>query len=83
MSINLFFKVKNGAGMVDFPFQTSTDLTYAVMNAEGKEERIKLLRLKLLSDEMRKWGWGLADINEMLAEIEALMDNQNLELGCI
>ena len=78
MSINLFFKVKNGAGMVDFPFQTSTDLTYAVMYAEGKEERIKLL-----SDEMRKWGWGLADINEMLAEIEALMDNPNLELGCI
>ena len=78
MSINLFFKVKNGAGMVDFPFQTSTDLTYAVMKAKGREEQIKLL-----SDEMRLWGWGLADINEMLAEIEALMDNPNLELGYI
>jgi len=78
MSMNLFFKVKDGTGKVDFPFQTSTDLTYAVMKAKGREEQIKLL-----SDEMRLWGWGLADINEMLAEIETLMDDPKLELDYI
>jgi hypothetical protein len=78
MSMNLFFKVKGGSGKVDFPFQTSTDLTYAVLKAKGREEQIKLL-----SDEMSLWGWGLADINEMLAEIEALMDDPNLELTLI
>ena len=46
MSMNLCFNVKNGEAIIDFPYQTATKLTYAVMDTKTNEEKlyIRLLR---------------------------------------
>lgn len=65
MSMNLHFEVSCDCGCVtcekgdlDFPFQTPTDLSYAVMQAEGTPTR-----LLLIQEELRSWGWVEADFS--------------------
>lgn len=76
MSMNLIFDVKGGAGCVDFPFQTPTTLTKAVLRAEGQEAKLKLIR-----EELEGRGCIPEDIVSVLEEVKALMDNPNLELS--
>ena len=75
MSMNLIFDVKGGAGMVDFPFQTSTDLTYAVLKEPDNDKRLALIRKELKQNTYTK-----KEIAEMIERIKALMKNPNLEL---
>ena len=77
MSMNLIFAVRGG-GSVDFPFQTPTKLTYAVLAAPGKATR-----LQLLDDEMKKWGWSRTIRCEKMRAIKALMENPVLTLELI
>lgn len=42
MSMNLHFLL--GEHYIDFPYQTSTTLTYAVMDAGSKEEQLALIK---------------------------------------
>lgn len=77
MSMNLCFDVKGG-GMVDFPFQTPTELTYDVLREPNNDKRLALLRAA-----MEKWSWDKKQIEETLGTIEALMKSPNLELSLI
>ena len=77
MSMNLIFMVQGG-GSVNFPFQTPTKLTFAVLAAPGKATR-----LKLLDDAMQEWGWSKTVRSEKLRAIKALMQNPVLTLEMI
>ena len=44
MSMNLYFETKAGGYVIDFPFQTNTNCTYAVLAAKSVEEQMKILR---------------------------------------
>lgn len=59
--MNLKFEGGNGQ---DFPFQTPTTLTYAVLAAPTKAER-----LKLIDDAMSSWGWTHDERHERLQVI--------------
>lgn len=74
MSMNLAFEVKGG-GIVDFPFQTPTDLSYAVLATKGYKKQ-----LALIDAEMKKWGWEKEIRTEKLNSIEQLLKNPNLKM---
>ena len=74
MSINLVFLMKD-VGVVPFPIQTSTDLTYKVLMEESNEGR-----LRIINEELKRWGWDKKERAETLNKIETLMDNPNLTL---
>lgn len=44
MSMNLCFKTIKGSHFVDFPYQTRTSTSYAVVKAETIEEKMAILR---------------------------------------
>lgn len=75
MSMNLYFETKDGVAMVDFPFQTPTDLTYAVI-----EEKDNTRRLELIKDAMISWEWDYDDIHEMLIRISEMLNSDHLQL---
>ena len=75
MSMNLIFRVKGGVGIVDFPFQTSTVLTHAVLAKETNEER-----LALIEEQLREWDEDHVGIEETLGKIRNLMESPYLEL---
>jgi hypothetical protein len=77
MSMNLVFAVKEG-GMIDFPFQTSTKLTLAVMAEPDNKKRLDIIR-----DDCNKCGWDQEDINKHMKTIKTLMNNPNLTLTYI
>ena len=74
MSLNLVFLVKGG-GVVQFPIQTPTEVTLAVLNTKSRRER-----LRIINEELKWWGWAKESRVETLKRIEALMDNPNLTL---
>ncbi len=74
MSINLVFLMKD-VGVVPFPIQTSTDLTYKVLMEESNEGR-----LRIINEELKKWEWTKKGRVETLKRIKTLMDNPNLTL---
>ena len=74
MSLNLVFLVKGG-GVVQFPIQTPTEVTLAVLNTKSHKER-----LRIINEELKTWGWDKKERAETLNKIETLMDNPNLKL---
>lgn len=78
MSMNLCFSVVGGAGYVDFPIQTPTDLTQAVLEVSDDKSR-----LMIIENTLRKWGWDYDDRKELMLKIKALFENPNLILVMI
>lgn len=83
MSMNLIFDIKDVKdnrlpGHVDFPFQTPTDLTYDVLNAETIEGKLDLIKKVMVS-----WKWDENHISNTLSEIESLLKCKHLELSMI
>ena len=76
--MNLYFRVKDAPtfAIVDFPWQTPTKVTYAVISAFTVEEKLKILR-----DSLSDWGWEDDIIEEKLKEVEQLLASDNLELA--
>ena len=75
MSMNLYFGVKGTEAVVDFHFQTSTDLTMAVLAVEDTDQRLQLIESKLILA-----GWTRDQIDSTMAEVRALMEAPSLEL---
>ena len=73
MSINLCFYVKGSNTMIDFPYQTPSNLTWAVMGAQTDDEKIKLIEAKL----EKKYR------DEIMIKVKALIRSPNLELSYI
>ena len=74
MSLNLVFLVKGG-GIVQFPIQTSTEVTLSVLNTKSRRER-----LRIINEELKRWEWTKRGRAETLKGIKTLMDNPNLKL---
>lgn len=75
MSMNLAFETVRGKHFVDFPFQTPTDLSYAVLKASSVEDRLKLIEARL-----RGWKWSDGECAEMLDRIQVLLKDNTLRL---
>ena len=75
MSMNLHFCTKSGGFFIDFPFQTPTVLTHAVMAEKDNTKRLKLIREHMITS-----GWEQENINRVMAEIEIMVNNPKLEL---
>ena len=73
MSLNLVFLVKGG-GVVQFPIQTPTEVTLAVLNTKSRRER-----LRIINEELKHWEWDKGR-KEAMKKIRHLMDNPNLTL---
>jgi hypothetical protein len=78
MSMNLEFRTVQGNHRVPFPFQTSTDLTYAVMNAESVEQQIALIECDVIA-----WSWDQVSINRLIDDCERLLRDPTLKLGMV
>jgi hypothetical protein len=63
---------------VDFPFQISTELTYAVLAVRAKEEQLKLVKAEIAKIYGRK---HLA--TEIIKQVEALFADPDLRLTMI
>ena len=74
MSLNLVFLVKGG-GVVQFPIQTSTEVTLAVLNTKSRRER-----LRIINEELKTWEWTEEGRKETMKKIRVLMSNPELTL---
>ena len=74
MSLNLVFLVKGG-GIVQFPIQTPTEVTLAVLNTKSRSER-----LRIINEELKRWEWTKRGRTETMKRIKHLMDNPSLTL---
>ena len=74
MSLNLVFLVKGG-GIVQFPIQTPTEVTLAVLNTKSRRER-----LRIINEELKQWEETKRGRTETIKRIKLLMDNPNLKL---
>ncbi len=76
MSMNLAFEIEGQR--VDFPFQTPTNLSYAVMKAKGLQQR-----LDLIEAELKGWEWDKQAIDEKIAQCRKLLSNKKFKLVII
>ena len=74
MSLNLVFLVRGG-GIVQFPIQTPTEVTLAVLNSKSRRER-----LRIINEELKTWEWDKGR-KEAMKKIRVLMDNPELILS--
>jgi len=75
--MNLYFSARRGPAFLDFPYQTQTEISYAVMAATTIEERMEIIRKDL---EGRREGWSNELVDEILADILQNMENPDLIL---
>jgi hypothetical protein len=83
MSLNLIFKNNSTNDLIEFPYQTSTNLTLEVLNTDDKLSQFSLIRSDLESH------YDLNDIDEKelldwkLEEISAELFDDNISLTMI
>ena len=65
MSMNLCFR--DGRAFADFPYQTSTKLSYAVMSASTREEKLKLIKADIERYGKEVYYW-YEEIESMLKD---------------
>lgn len=74
MSMNLCFTTKEGNHHIEFPYQTSTDVTYDVLALKTNEER-----LKYLYKDIDRFNGGAS----LKSEVKAMLYDKTLELCLI
>lgn len=83
MSMNLIFNIKKsenwkgGCHCIEFPYQTSTDTTYAVLAAKTIKDRMKLIEKDLSHMDDKEYK------DLILEEVKYLMEDESLELSLI
>ena len=79
MSTNLHF-IDNNFNYVDFPYQTTTKVTRAVLAAGSRSLRMKIIRRDLISRNIdspsRMCRWG----KRKYREVKAMLRNKDLKL---
>jgi hypothetical protein len=77
MSMNLIFRNTDGPD-VDFPYQTRTSLTYAVMEAPNEHVILQLIQL-----DLEETDTDPEDIRKTVSWVNDLLHCGNLTLGII
>lgn len=67
-SVSMNLILKKGKLNLGFPFQSPTDLTYAVMDAPNLDAK-----LKLLGDQMEEWGWDKEQRERALETVQEVI----------
>ena len=75
MSMNLAFETVSGRHLVNFPFQTSTDLSFKVYRATTNQQRIQLIE-----EQVKAWKWEKRDIDRVMREVKELFNDPTLRL---
>jgi hypothetical protein len=65
MSMNLVFTDVTQKLSIDFPFQTPTDLTYAVLDEKDQEKQLDLIRAYCLNN----MEYSIDELNEVMNKI--------------
>lgn len=82
MSFNLYFARKHPKkweeALVDFPFQTPTDLTMSVMQADTNKQRLQMIKTYLKSVKCEQYN-----MTKILQKIKWMMEDDDLELTYI
>lgn len=89
MSMNLAFEIvgkgseitdlmDDGYGYIDFPYQTTTDISNKVLRAKNEEEQLTIIREDLISND-----WNKREIDKALKKIKTLMNMTCLKLVII
>lgn len=73
MSYNLAFK--KGNKLIDFPFQSSTKLTKAVLAATYIEDR-----LQLIEQQLELYGWEEEEISKVIDFIQDNLKDETITL---
>jgi len=68
----------DGCGYIDFPYQTTTDISNKVLTAKDKEEQLTIIREDLISND-----WDKREIDRVLKRIKTLMHMPCLKLVII
>lgn len=82
MSMNLCFNPVGGTAHIEFPYQTRTEVTYAVIAAPTLEEKIEIIRKDLYShinDDVENREW----IEQLFVQCEEMMRDSTIELDYI
>ena len=77
MSMNLIFETKNGH-LVDFPFQTPTDLTYEVLRYDNQ-----YFQYCVLDHYVKERDSANFSHKEVMGQIEDMLFDHNLKLTMI
>ncbi len=72
MSMNLSFVVKDTGYFIEFPYQTTTKISYEVIELDSVQDRMKVITMDL-NPEFNEYFETLKDIRNM-------MENEKLEL---
>ena len=77
MSMNLYLSVKGTSAIADFPFQTPTNLSIAVMNEQDNTKRCELV-----AEHLRNDPYPLKDelVEELIEDCCGLIESDVLEL---
>ena len=79
MGMHLVFDIKGSSSgaCVDFPWQTSTDLTWAVLGEKNKEKRIALIE-----KDVRSWR-DMTDekFERVMDKVKTMLNDDTLEIG--
>jgi hypothetical protein len=73
--MNLAFETVQGRYLVNFPFQTSTDLSFKVYRATTNQQRIQLIE-----EQVKAWKWEKRDIDRVMREVKELFNDPTLRL---
>ena len=78
MSLNLQFRVIDDSATVDFPFQTPTELSEAVMKTKDKE-----IQIKLIVKYLKSIKWNEPAIRDAMVKIRSMLYSKHLKLEII
>ena len=82
MSMNLTYEFYGDNGefidMADFEFQTPTDLTFAVLKMNTKDEQVDAIA-KFLKDH----DWSEENLNDAVSEMKRKLSHKSVKLGMI
>ena len=80
MSMNLAFKTKSGNHLIEFPYQTSTNISYDVMKAPTLSEKMSIIKNDLISFVNEDNPDDVSWYNELVRDIEDKLKDETLEL---
>ena len=80
MSMNLAFKTVQGNYIIDFPYQTPTDITRAVLAARTTTEQLKFIKEDLLSRVDENDSDDVNWYNDLVQEVEDKLTDETLIL---